>query len=43
MRVDFPLPVRPTTPIFLSPGIVQLIPLSTMGMSWLYLIWRSSN
>ena len=42
MRVDFPLPVRPTTPTFLSPGNVQLIPLRTIGMSWLYLIWRPS-
>jgi len=38
MRVDFPLPVRPTTPIFFLPGNVQVIFFNTDGRCSAYLI-----
>lgn len=37
MRVDLPLPVRPTTPIFSPPWMLRVIPLSTKGVFGRYL------
>ena len=31
MRVDLPLPVRPTMPVFVPPGKVHVRPLNTRG------------
>jgi hypothetical protein len=39
MSVDLPLPVRPTTPIFLPPWNVHVIPCNTNGEWGLYRIW----
>lgn len=43
IKVDFPLPVLPTTPIFVFPGKVQVIPLRTIGREGLYWTWRFSS
>lgn len=40
MRVDLPLPVRPTTPIFFFPRNVQVTPFRIIGRLGLYLTWR---
>lgn len=39
-RVDFPLPVLPTIPIFFCPGKTQVTPLRTIGAAGSYCIWR---
>uniref|UniRef100_A0A7C8ZKD3 Uncharacterized protein n=1 Tax=Opuntia streptacantha TaxID=393608 RepID=A0A7C8ZKD3_OPUST len=41
MRVDFPLPVRPTTPTFSPPFMLTVMPLSTRGVLGLYLTCKS--
>lgn len=37
IRVDFPLPVRPTTPIFSPPWMLRVMPLRTRGVLGRYL------
>lgn len=41
IKVDFPLPVRPTTPIFSPPLMLRVMPLSTRGVVGRYRTWRS--
>ena len=43
ISVDFPLPVRPTTPIFLPPQNVHVTPCSTIGKWSLYRTFKHSN
>lgn len=43
INVDFPPPVRPTTPIFSPPVMLMLIPLRTKGVSGRYLTCSSKN
>lgn len=41
INVDFPLPVRPTTPIFSPPWMLRVMPLSTKGVFGRYLTCSS--
>ena len=41
ISVDFPLPVRPTTPIFSPPCMLIVMPFNTRGVLCLYLNCRS--
>jgi hypothetical protein len=43
INVVLPLPVRPTIPILSPPSNLQVIPCSTRGVSFRYLIWVKIN
>ena len=43
ISVDFPLPVRPTTPIFSPPCMLIVMPFNTRGVLCLYLNCRSTE